>query len=274
MLRLTTYERLDEYLAAFAKGHFHLMILVGTGGLAKSRSVRAVLGDKGCWIEGNATPFGMYAKLYRHRDEFVVIDDVDALYADRSGVRLLKCLCQTEEEKAVAWHSDAKSLERQRIPREFTTKSRVAIISNDWQTLNKNVAALQDRGHVLLFQPSASEVHARAGTWFDDEEIYGWFATNLHRVREPSFRHYVRAKELKAAGMDWTAVLAAEDENPRARLATEILASPAYDSTTARVKAFVQQGGGCRATFFNYRRLQGGGAPRKADWFRGVSQVF
>ena len=53
----------------------------------------------------------MYVKLYRHRDEFVVIDDVDALYADRSGVRLLKCLCQTEEEKAVAWHSDARSLQ-------------------------------------------------------------------------------------------------------------------------------------------------------------------
>ena len=133
-----------------------------------------------------------YAKLYRHKDQFVVIDDVDALYADRSGVRLLKCLCQTEEEKAVAWHSDAQSLERQRIPREFTTRSRVAIISNDWQTLNKNVAALQDRGHVLLFQPTAAEVHARAGAWFDDEEIYGWFAINLHRMREPSFRHYVR----------------------------------------------------------------------------------
>ena len=73
----------------------------------------AVLSDgEACWIEGNATPFGMYAKLYRHRDQFVVIDDVDALYADRSGVRLLKCLCQTEEEKAVAWHSDARSLER------------------------------------------------------------------------------------------------------------------------------------------------------------------
>jgi hypothetical protein len=236
------------------------MILVGAGGLAKSRSVRAVLGDgKACWIEGNATPFGMYAKLYRHRDQFVVIDDVDALYSDRSGVRLLKCLCQTEEEKAVAWHSDARSLERQRIPREFTTRSRVAIISNDWQTLNKNVAALQDRGHVLLFQPSAAEVHQKAGTWFDDAEIYGWFAQNLHRVREPSFRHYVRAKELKAAGMDWTAVLVPEDQNPRARLAAELLASSAYDSMAARVNAFVQQGGGCRATFFNYRRrLQGG----------------
>ena len=123
-----------------------------------------------------------------------------------------------------------------------------------WQTLNKNVAALQDRGHVLLFQPSAAEVHAQAGRWFDDAEIYEWFATNLHRVREPSLRHYVRAKELKAAGMDWTEVLAAEDENKRARIAAEILASNAYDSTAARVKAFVEQGGGCRATFFNYRR--------------------
>jgi hypothetical protein len=71
-----------------------------------------------------------------------------------------------------------------------------------WKTLNKNVAALQDRGHVLLFQPSAAEVHAQARKWFDDKEIYEWFAANLHRVREPSMRHYVRARELKAAGMD------------------------------------------------------------------------
>ena len=265
VLRVTTYERLSEYLEAFAAGHFHLLILVGTGGLAKSRSVRAVLGGTGCWIEGNATPFGMYVKLYRHRDEFVVIDDVDALYADRSGVRLLKCLCQTEEEKAVAWHSDARSLERQLIPREFTTKSRVVIIANDWQTLNKNVAALQDRGHVLHFEPGALEVHREAGRWFDDAEIYRWFGDNLHRVREPSLRHYVRARELKAAGMDWTAVLAAEDENKRARIAAEILESDDYASTAARVAAFVQQGGGCRATFFNYRRLLQSGPPAKRD---------
>ncbi len=258
-LTVTTYERLDAYLRAFAKGHFHLLVLVGSGGLAKSRSVRAALDGKGCWIEGNATPFGMYVKLYRHRDEFVVIDDVDALYAERSGVRLLKCLCQTEEEKAVAWHSDARGLERQGVPREFTTKSRVAIVANDWKTLNKNVAALQDRGHVLVFQPSPAEVHARAGTWFDDPEIYAWFGTNLHRVREPSLRHYVRARELKAAGLDWTEVLAEDGEDRRARLAAEILASAAYVTTRERVKAFIDQGGGCRATFFNHKRRLSGG---------------
>ena len=220
--------------------------------------------EKAVIIEGNATPFGMYVKLYKHRDQFVVIDDVDGLYADRAGVRLLKCLCQTEEEKSVAWHSDSKSLDRQGVPREFVTKSQVLIISNDWQTLNDHVDALQDRGHVLLFEPTAAEVHERAGTWFDDKEIYEWFAANLHRVREPSLRLYVRAKQLKRAGMDWTEVLAIEGgENARARLATEILKRDGYESTAARVKAFVDKGGGCRATFFNYRkRLSGSNSDR------------
>jgi hypothetical protein len=58
--------------------------------------------------------------------------------------------------------------------------------------------------------------------------------------------------------MDWTDVLAAEAENRRERLAAELLASAAYASTAERVKAFVAQGGGCRATFFNYRRKLGG----------------
>ena len=156
------------------------------------------------------------------------------------------------------------SLERQGIPREFTTKSRAIIISNDWRTLDRNVAALQDRGHVLLFRPSATEVHRHAGTWFDDAEIYQWFAANLHRVLEPSLRHYVRAKELKAAGMDWTEILATQEENRRARLAAELLASTAYDTTAERVQAFVEQGGGCRATFFNYRRRLGEGRARSA----------
>jgi hypothetical protein len=99
------------------------------------------------------------------------------------------------------------------------------ISANDWRTLDRDVAALQDRGHVIFFQPGAAEVHRQAGTWFDDEEIYEWFAANRHRVREPSLRHYVRAKELKVAGMDWTDVLVAEAENRRARLAAELLAS-------------------------------------------------
>jgi len=48
-------------------------------------------------------------------------------------------------------------------------------------------------------------------------------------------------------------------ENRRVRLAVELLASATHGSTAARVKAFVEQGGGCRATFFNDRRQLGSG---------------
>ena len=47
-LPVTTYDRLEAYLRAFAAGHFHLLVLVGAGGLAKSRSVRAVLDGQAC----------------------------------------------------------------------------------------------------------------------------------------------------------------------------------------------------------------------------------
>jgi hypothetical protein len=256
--QVATYAKLEEYVRAFASGHLNLLILVGEGGIAKTRTVRAVLGSA-CWIEGNATPFGMYEKLYRHRGSFVVIDDVDSLYADKAGIRLLKCLCQNEEEKTVGWHTDARSLEKHGVPREFVTTSRVIIICNDWRTLNINVSALQDRGHVLVFKPSAAELHRKAGEWFKDAEIYEWFGENLHRIAAPSFRYYVRAAELKAAGMAWAEVLEQEAENKRAQIAAEILASAVYRTTMERVRAFVREGGGCRATYFNYvRRLNGG----------------
>jgi hypothetical protein len=130
--------------------------------------------------------------------------------------------------------------------------------------LNRNVAALEDRGHVLVFEPSAVEVHGEAGRWFRDAEIYEWFEKNLHRIAEPSLRLYVRAAELKAAGMDFTEVLAEFPENKRAQIAAEILGSMSFNTTADRVEAFKMRGGGCRATFFNYRRRLAGPVSRGA----------
>ena len=80
--------------------------------------------------------------------------------------------------------------------------------------------------------PAPLRCTARPGRGSTTGGVYDWFAANLHRIHEPSLRHYVRARELKAAGMDWTEVLAAEAENPRARLAADLLASGGYKSTT------------------------------------------
>ena len=100
-----TYKELDQFVRAFADGKLNLLFIIGPPGVQKSRVVQTAVGSHACWIDGNATAFGLYCELYMHRDDPIVIDDVDSLYSDRAAVRLLKCLCQTELEKRVGWHS-------------------------------------------------------------------------------------------------------------------------------------------------------------------------
>ena len=246
-----TYEELDRFLHAFASGHLNLLILLGDPGLAKSVRVRQIVGADACWIEGSATAFGIYCRLWKHKDQPVVIDDVDSLYTDRATVRLLKCLCQTEQAKTLAWHSDARRLDHERIPRDFSTTSRVVIIANDWRTLNVNVAALQDRGHVILFEPDALEVHRQAASWFWDQEVFDFFADHLHWIAEPSLRHYLAAAELKEAGLEWRRLVLARCLRGNLLLVAQLKADLRYTNEEERVRAFVAARGGCRATYFN-----------------------
>lgn len=253
-IQVTEYASLQSFVRAFAEGHINLLIIVGAHGLSKSRTIRAALGEEVCWLEGNASPFQIYAELYRHRDLPVVINDVDSLHAEKSGIRLLKSLCDTEDVKHVAWHTAAKSLKQEGIPREFTTKSRVVIISNDWRTLNKNVAAVEDRGHVLQFHPSALSVHSEVASWFNDREIYDWVGSRLHLIEQPTMRLYYRALELKKAGLDWKQVIPEAPADHRRKLTVELLQDDSFNTQEERALAFQQQGGGCRATFFNHVR--------------------
>ena len=134
--------------------------------------------------------FGVGFLLYRRRDRPVVIDDVDGLYADRAAVRLLKCPCLTEPRKRLGWHSAAAAGGRQAIPASFETTSRVAILANELRTLNVNVSAVLDRGHVLVFDPCAREVHLRTAGWFWDQEVCDFIGRSLHLANPLSMRDY------------------------------------------------------------------------------------
>jgi hypothetical protein len=135
-LRIRSYADLRKYTQAFAAGHLNLLILCGPPGVGKSRGLRAEVGNNVCWIDGNASAFGIYQEAYTSRNQPIVLDDVDGLYRDRNGIRLLKTLCQTERVKSLCWHTDAPTLEKRGIPRQFTTTSRMAFIVNQWQSLN------------------------------------------------------------------------------------------------------------------------------------------
>ena len=252
-IRLTTYAGLDRYIHAFARGAFNLLILVGAPGLQKSHLAREVLADA-CWIECHATALGIYRRLWKFRDQPVIIDDVDSLYGNRAAVRLLKALCQTDPRKTVAWESDAPALLRDGIPRRFSTSSRVLIIANDWRTLNVNVSAVEDRGHLVVFEPTALEVHPRTAIWFWDQEVFDWIGTQLHLIERPSMRTYFAAWEQKAAGLEWRENLLARWHSGPRLLAAQVRADPTLASEEERAREFTARGGGCRATYFNHSR--------------------
>jgi hypothetical protein len=261
-IRLTTYLELEKMVLAFVRGHFNLLILIGSHGLGKTRVLRQALGNSACWLAGNVSVFGLYCQLWENRDMPLVLDDVDGLFAERDGVRLLKCLTQSEQIKSVSWHTEAPTLRREGIPHEFDTAIRVAIIANEWKVLNRNVAALEDRGHVLFFQPSPLEVHRRTATWFWDQEIFDFIGARLHWIEDASMRHYVAAWELKQAGLDWRRLILSRCLSGRALLVAQLKGNPRYGSEAERVQAFLAAGGGSRSTYFNWsRKLQAPVAP-------------
>ena len=250
-IRVSSYGDVERFVIAFARGDLNLLILLGSHGLGKTRVVRQATASQACWLQGNTSPFGLYCQLWRNQNRPVVLDDVDSLYVSRDGIRLLKCLTQTELQKSVSWYTDAATLVREEIPQEFCTSSRVAIIANEWKTLNRNVAALQDRGHLVIFEPTALEVHLRTAEWFWDQEIFDFIGARLHLLVEPSMRHYLAAWELKQAGIDWRSLVLSRCLSGKALLVAQLQASPEYASEAERVRAFIASGGGSRATYFN-----------------------
>ena len=253
-VHVASFAELEQYVHAFAAGHLNLLMIFGPPGVGKSRSVRQALGCRVCWIGGQATPFGIYLQAYEHRHEPIVLDDVDGLYADRLGVRLLKALGQTERTKTLSWQSAAPTLERQGVPRQFTTTSRVALIGNDWKTLNADVAALEDRGHMLLFEPSPLEVHRQAARWFWDQEIFDFVADYLHLMAQHSLRTYCHAWELKQSGLDWRQGVLGRCLTGAALAVAKLKANPDFASEAERIRTFVQSGAGCRASYFRHAK--------------------
>lgn len=252
--RLTTYAELHQFAEAFAEQHLNLLLVIGAAGLGKSKCVENAVGKKACKIDGNASAFWVYIEAYHHRNEPIILDDVDRLYSDRNGVRLLKSLCQTDPLKTVAWHTDAAGLDREGVPRKFVTTSRVCIIGNQWRTTNADVVALEDRGHAVVFQPDAFEVHREAARWFWNQDVFTFVGDHLHLIKRPSLRNYLLADELMAARLDWRGGVLSRCLSGTALLVAKLKADPMFNSEKERVNAFIKSGGGCRATYFNHAR--------------------
>ena len=97
-------------------------------------------------------------------------------------------------------------------------------------------------------------MHARTATWFWDQTIFNWIGDHLHLISRPSMRTYFAAWELKAAGLDWKGLLLDRWLSGTRLLVARLKADLSFATEEDRAMAFVAQGGGCRATYFNHAR--------------------
>ncbi|MEZ6104238.1 MAG: hypothetical protein R3E01_35305 [Pirellulaceae bacterium] len=164
---------------------------------------------------------------------------------------MLKCTCQTDPVKNVAWHTAAAG-DGTGIPREFQTTSQVCIIANDGRSADANVAAVEDRGHLVVFDPTPEEVHKQVATWFWDQQVYDWMADHLHLIPELSMRHYVRAYELKRSGIDFVKVFLSDEIPDKAILIARLKADDRFTQERDRVAEFRRLGGGNATTWYKW----------------------
>ena len=267
IIHLTTYTQLDLYLAKFSTEELGLVLLLGRHGTGKSESVKRALSvpdpashivqnsaGTTLYIEGHMQPFGLYRQLWECRNQPIVLDDLDRLYADPDCVRLLKPLCNTVKNKRLHWLTNI-TMNEGVIPSSFTTSSNVILIANEWKSLNPNVRALEDRAIILHFNPSNEEVHRKVGEWFDDPEVYAFLGQIMTLVPTISMRHYCKGSQLRRAGLaDWrTSLLQMVIPDTRDACVIAVQHDPSLRSEQQRVEQFIASTKSSRATYFRLK---------------------
>ena len=157
-------------------------------------------------IKGYAKPFQVYKELYWHMDEKVVLDDAESLWKETTGTgrKLIRELTELEDPNEVSWTTANKDLDAEGIPRKFETRSKLAIICNEFffGTKTEDIV-IRDRAILLHFDPTPLDVYLQASQWYWDQEIYDYFRSRLHVMAEVTARALRKCWDMKRAGMDW-----------------------------------------------------------------------
>lgn len=250
-LTVRTYAEFQGDVKKLAEGRYNFLLIIGNSGLSKTRTVEDTLGDACAIISGTPTSWRFYQWAYDNLDKTLVLDDVAGKFF-RSDVTnsLLKALTDTRAEKTIQWPTTSAGEEKE-YQSKFTTRSRVIILVNDWDSADEHVRAIEGRATTLIFQPSFTEVHSAVAEWFTDQEVFDYVYEHRRFCVKPNMRLYVKALEQKQAGSPWrkrTLEMLIGDERMQ-QIAT-LLADERYTSNQQRCKAFERAGYGGSTTFY------------------------
>jgi hypothetical protein len=256
-MRLTTTKELRKIARKFASGELERVMIVGPPGQGKTETIKRALGQKGyLCLRGRTTAMSFYEELHDHCDMPVVLDDTAEMLLDTNVQEMLRDLTETTRTRRVSWRTQSKHLEEKGIPKSFVTRSPVCVLANKlgtggvWPALNSRCL----RWRVEFEWPELVAETRRQG-WFSDEEILE-YALKFARC-QPDLRFFEKAAALKKAKLaDWRELFEAEVTEPE-KVIQAICSDPDL-STEDKVRRFVAEGHGSRATYFRRVKKLGG----------------
>lgn len=233
------FSMLDEMTKASKRGDIRAMIVSGPPGVGKSFGVEKVLGKNDILedlggsrykkyevVKGAMSAIGLYCKLFEFadKDNVVVFDDCDSIFADELSLNILKAALDSKKKRTIHWNTDSYKLKAEGVPSSFEFMGSAIFITNvkfdnvRSKKMRDHLEALESRCHyidltidtdrekMLRINQIVGDGMLKEYGFAEDEEaeIVEFIDTNKNRLRELSLRTVVKTADLrKAFPQDW-----------------------------------------------------------------------
>jgi hypothetical protein len=235
------FEILEDMTRATKKGDVRAMIVSGPPGVGKSFGVEKVLGKhdlistlgerppKYQVVKGAMSAIGLYCKLYNYadKDNVLVFDDCDSIFADELSLNILKAALDSKKTRNIHWNTDSFKLRNEGVPDSFEFKGGAIFITNikfdnvKSKKLRDHLEALESRCHYIdLTIDTEREKMLRIKQIVRDgmlneydfteeqhEAVVDFIDINKSKLRELSLRTVLKVADLAKAFPDkWEAM--------------------------------------------------------------------
>src|SRR5210317_918398 len=237
------FDMLEDMTRACKKGDVRAMIVSGPPGVGKSFGVEKVLGKHDLLadiagdeklkkyevVKGAMSAIGLYCKLYKYadKDNVIVFDDCDSIFADELSLNILKAALDSKKNRRIHWNTDSFKLRNEGVPDSFEFKGSAIFITNikfdnvKSKKMRDHLEALESRCHYIdLAIDTDREKLLRIKQITNDgmldeyalgdevvQEIVDFIDINKKRLRELSLRTVLKVADLaKAFPTKWEAM--------------------------------------------------------------------
>ena len=236
------FDMLEDMTKATKKGDVRAMIVSGPPGVGKSFGVEKVLGKHDLLadiagdsklkkyevVKGAMSAIGLYCKLYKYadKDNVIVFDDCDSIFADELSLNILKAALDSKKTRRIHWNTDSFKLRNEGVPDSFELKGSAIFITNlkfdkAKGKIREHLMALESRCHyvdltidtdrekMLRIKQITADGMLNEYKFADEvvQEIVDFVDINKKRLRELSLRTVLKVADLAKAFPDkWEAM--------------------------------------------------------------------